>query len=92
MLTGPAWVTAGAFPTAADDDRAEQMRSWPVNMVVAFAKARDLAGPSALLFASSVSGADLLAASHRVLVADVRLSSFAATKILLARDAFLQGS
>ena len=53
-LTVPAWVTAGAPPAAPEEDRAEQMQSWPVAGVVAFAKARDLAGPAAVLFSNTV--------------------------------------
>ena len=91
-LALPAWQSPGAPPPAPEGDRGQQMRSWSAAGVVAFAKARDVAGPSAALFASGVSGADLLLASQRMLVSDVRLPCFATTKLLRARDEFLQGS
>ena len=90
-LTAPAWETPGAPPSAPEPDRAEQMKSWPAAGVVAFAKARDLAGPAHVLFASSVNGADLLNVSKDVLIKEVRLTPFAAAKVIRARDAFLQG-
>ena len=90
-LKTPAWEVEGAPPPEPVDDRHEQMRSWPAAGVVAFAKSRDLAGPAPTLFASSVNGADLLAADQATLVNEVRLTPFAAAKLLRARDAFLQG-
>ena len=74
-----------------EPERSEQMRSWTATEVVAFAKARDLAGPAATLFASSVDGADLLGMTQGVLVRQVRLTPFAAAKVLRVRDAFLAG-
>ncbi len=68
------------------------MEKWSVDEVVPFAPARDLAGPSAVLHASGVNGADLLALDEAVLVNDVRLTPFGARKVLRARDAFLAGS
>ena len=67
------------------------MASWTVAGVVAFAKAQDLAGPSAGLFSSGVNGADLLTLDERTLVDDVRLTPWGARKVLRARDAYLSG-
>ncbi len=67
------------------------MRSWSVAGVVAFAAARDLAGLASSLFASGVDGADLLQMDEKVLVSDVRLTPFAARKVLRVRDVFLAG-
>ena len=91
-LIQPAWVTPEALAPSPEEDRAQQMRSWSVAGVVAFAKACDLEGLSTPLFASGVCGADLLAASRPVLENEVRLTPFAAAKTLRARDTFLQGS
>ena len=86
-----AWAAAGVAAPDTEPERSEQMRSWTATEVVAFAKARDLAGPAPTLFASSVDGADLLGVSQEVLAAEVRLTAFAAAKVLWARDAFLAG-
>ena len=67
------------------------MGQWSVNSVVSFAHGRDLTGPATALFASGVNGSDLLEVTEDVLVKDVRLTPFAARKVLAARDAFLAG-
>ena len=90
-LHSPAWAAAGVAAPEPEPERSEQMRSWTATEVVAFAKARDLAGPAATLFASSVDGADLLGMTQGVLVRQVRLTPFAAAKVLRVRDAFLAG-
>ena len=91
-LIVPAWITPAALPSPQLDERPEQMRAWSASEVVSWARARDLEGLSAVLFASSVNGADLLEAPADVLVKEVRLTPFAAGKVLRARDAFLAGS
>ena len=85
-LTSPAWVQPGEVPQELRENRAQQMRSWPVSGVVAFAKARDLEGPAATLFASGVTGADLVETSEGLLVHEVRLTPFAAAKVIRARE------
>ena len=60
------------------------MAAWSVDEVVSFAKARDLAGPASVLYASGVCGADLLAMGENTLVHDVRMTPFAAGKIVRA--------
>ena len=67
------------------------MKTLTVDNVVAFARARDLAGPAAALFNNAVNGLDLLALDVDTLVTDARLTPFAARKVLSARDAFLGG-
>ena len=67
----------------------EQMRAWPVDAVVAFLVGRDLAGPAELMRCSGVNGEDLLSLDVDTLVREIRTTSFAAKKILRARDAFL---
>ena len=74
-LLAPAWVSAAAAAPLPEPGPAEQMRSWSVAGVVAFATARDLAGPASSLFASGVDGADLLQMDEKVLVSDVRLTA-----------------
>lgn len=87
-----AWESPEAVLPLKQDERPEQMRAWSASEVVSWARARDLEGPSAVLFASSVNGADLLEATKEVLVKEVRLTPFAARKVLRARDAFLTGA
>ena len=91
-LTAPAWETGAPPVLDAAPAPAGAMRIWSVDGVVAFAHARDLAGPAVTLFNNAVNGADLLAVDLETLVQDVRLTPFAAKKVLAARDAFLAGA
>ena len=61
-LTVPAWTTSSLSPPPSPQpgDRLEQMRTWSAPEVVSWARAQDLEGPSAVLFASSVNGSGLL--------------------------------
>ena len=52
----------------------------------------DLSGPAKLLFQNGVNGADLTMLCDRALVDDLGMSSFAARKVLKARDDFLEGA
>ena len=89
-LTRPAWKTGVASAAAAPEpEPAEAMKSFSADGLGAFLRARDLAGPAATLFASGVNGADLLEMTPQVLVNDVRLTAFAARKVVDLRDAFL---
>ena len=90
-LTAPAWETGAPVVAVAAASPAELMKTWTVDNVVAFARARDLAGPAAALFSNAVNGLDLLALDLDTLVNDARLTPFAARKVLSARDAFLGG-
>ena len=69
--------------------RADEMQGWRVQDVVGFMKEADLHGPASVLFANGVDGRDLLDLDAHVLTTDLRISSFAARKILQARDVFL---
>jgi hypothetical protein len=89
-LTAPAWESPGGV-VAAPPPLRSIMCGWSVGGVVSFAHARDLAGPATALFASGVNGSDLVDMTDDVLVQEVRVTPFAARKILAARDAFLAG-
>ena len=88
-LAGPAWETGQA---ASDQpaNRTAEMRSWAVSEVERFLQARDLAGPAELARVSGVNGADLLMLSAEELSSEVRLSPFAARKVVAARGAYLR--
>lgn len=66
------------------------MMRWTTADVSAFLEARDLCGPAAQLFANGFNGADLVNSTGSALVSDLRLTTFAARKILAARDTFIQ--
>ena len=66
------------------------MRSWRAAAVASFLEDEDLAGPAATLFANRVNGVDLEVLTADELTSSLRLTSFAARKILQARDKFLQ--
>ena len=65
------------------------MRHWRAADVASFLKTHDLEGPAEVLFRNGVGGEDLATLSLAVLTQDLRLSAFAAGKILAARAAFL---
>ena len=87
-LTAPAWQMRG--PAAPARSREETMRQWTASEVSGFLRRGDLDGPAATCWASGVHGADLLDFTWEALRDDVRLTPFAARKVLAARDAFLQ--
>jgi len=84
-LEEPAWVGAPRLPAEAASQR---MGRWTVAEVASFLRMRDLAGPAKVLAESGVNGNDLLGLRLEVLTAELRLSTFAARKVVLARDAF----
>ena len=65
------------------------MRAWTVAETVRFLDENDLAGPAEIARASGVNGSDLLQLSLDDLIKEVRMTPFAAKKVLAARTAFL---
>ena len=88
-LKSPAWET-GLIASSPPLSRREQMRSWSVAETGRFLEERDLAGPAEQARMSGVNGADLLQLSREDLSSEVRLSPFAARKVVATRDAFLE--
>ena len=88
-LDTPAWQGASTphlppmAPLAAD-----AMHAWRVAGVVAFLERQDLHGPAALLYANGLDGHDLANTTMEELTTELRLSRFAAGKVLRARDAY----
>ena len=87
-------LSQAAFGSAGVDQplvsREDEMKQWAVSGVVSFLKGEDLEGPASVFFANGVSGADLVSISQETLTNDLRLSAFAARKVLTVRDAFLR--
>ena len=67
------------------------MASWRVDDVVAWARACDIVGPSKVLHENAVNGQDLVNADELLMVKDLRLTPFAARKLLSARGDFFRG-
>ena len=91
-LTEPAWVDHNSQATMQPmpaETREVMMRRWLVKDVSSFLEKADLKAPAAVLYANGVSGKDLVEFGVDSLVAELRLSAFAARKIIAARDAFL---
>ena len=65
------------------------MQRWTTEDVVRFLAARDLDGPARTMVANGVRGRDLIGLTHDELIEDLKLSRFAAGRVLEARDAFL---
>ena len=91
-LTSPAWAVpapmAPAGAPAPPVDKRAAMIAWPVAGVVAFLENADLAGPAKVLVANGVNGQDLAEMTSDTLQNELRLSAFAARKVLRARDAY----
>ena len=90
-LTTEAWEQPGSRAPRASQDRGGDMQQWRAGEVASFLKSKDLEGPAAVLFQNGVAGGDLFAMTSATLVKDLRLSAFAAAKVLAARRVFLQG-
>ncbi len=90
-LTAPAWGASGPAPALPSPRPGSVMAAWSADEVAAFARGRDLVGPSSVLFAGGVNGSDLLVVCEDALVSDVRLTRLGARKVLKARDDFLAG-
>ena len=91
-LTSPAWQGHDAAQAPQPLSKRDEMASWTVDGVIAFAKAQDLEGPAGALFANAVNGSDLLTMDLPTLVEDLRLTPWAARKVLHARDAYVDGA
>ena len=87
-LTSPAWEPVAAADTQ-ETGPDEHMRTWTVAETARFLDENDLAGPAEIARASGVNGSDLLQLSLDDLIKEVRMTPFAAKKVLAARTAFL---
>ena len=89
-LNEQAWVSSSStLPRTVTQDPRDVMRRWRAADVTAFLTANDLEGPADVLFKNGVGGEDLATLTMAVMTRDLRLSAFAAGKILTARSAFL---
>ena len=90
-LSAPAWVAGETEPAVPPSQPPRmQMASWGVDQLAEFLALRDLCGPAEAMRASGVAGVDFLAwNSAGEVQVDVRLTPFAARKVLAARDEFL---
>ena len=93
-LDGATWMSPGdlvqnTIVQRPQPTRADEMQGWREQDVVGFMEEADLHGPASVLFANGVDGRDLVNLDAHVLTTDFRMSSFAARKILQARDNFL---
>ena len=61
----------------------------PLRELIRRLLSRDLQGPAAVLFANGFTGNDFANVDVKTLTDDIRLSIFAARKVLAARDTFL---
>ena len=89
-LTAPAWNSGDVFPPAHLPASRDVMTAWSVRDVVAFLVGQDLEGPASVLQANGVSGADLVTMTAETMSRELRLSPFAARKVVSARDTYLQ--
>ena len=88
-LTERAWMDGAPSAAAAPMSPKDTFHHWTLAELARFMRAKDLAGPSAILQANGVTGADLLDMSASDLEGELRLTPFAARKVIKARDAFL---
>ena len=89
-LEGPAWETEAAAAAAPTLPAVEQMMAWGVDQLAEFLAQQDLHGQASSIISSGVAGADLMAwTAASALQADLKITPFAARKVLAARDQFL---
>ena len=87
-LDTPAWKCESVpVPLVPTDPRAT-VAGWSASEVKSFLVGKDLAGPASALHQSGVNGTDLLAMTVQVLAEDLRLSRFAARKVLSVLDSY----
>ena len=94
-LTAPCWRSPedpdGAVEIPGDQlSKVDEMRGWSAKAVHSFLQQADLLGPAASLLNQGASGEDLFAFTQDQLVTELRLTPFAAKKVLRRRDDFLQ--
>ena len=90
-LTEPAWDGGHGTKSSAPMDPKETMAAWTVDALAKFLESEDLHGPAAAFRTSGVSGSDFLAwTDANSLATDLRLTPFAARKLLACRAKFLE--
>ena len=94
-LTAPAWQNPQPTPRATPQSMpspgaAETMGKWGAEAVASFLEGADLAGPAAHLLKNGVDGKDLQGFDAGTLVHELRMTPFAAKKVVAAKDAFLR--
>ena len=88
-LTGPAYVAPSASVARAAVAPRDAMAAWSVRELHDFLQDQDLAGPAAHLQSQGCSGGDFLSLTPRDFERDLKLTRFAARKLVAARDRFL---
>ena len=86
-LSGPAWT--GGHIEGTPQTPEEEMKSWCVKGVANFLRNVDLEGPASVCEANGVAGPDFFDLGVSSFHADLRLTPFAAKKVVAARDGFL---
>ena len=88
-LTGPAWEEEVGAPLE-QPSTTDTMRSWGVEEVGEFFNSMDACGIASVMQSNFVNGLDLLLfESAEQLVQDLRVTPFAARKVLALRNTFL---
>ena len=91
-LSGSVFVDVGPRVVPEVHSHRDILSTWSVEEAKSFYEARDATGIAATLAANSVNGADVLSFREPGdLVADLRLTPFAARKALQLRDEYLRG-
>ena len=88
-LTTPAWDAGALAEHVPAETKDAAVGAWAVADVASFLRQHDLSGPANVLFANGVNGVDFLEMTSRILQDELRLSAFAARKVLRARDGYL---
>ena len=91
-LSERAWINGETSAPAATMSPKDIFQHWTVADLARFMRGKDLAGPCGILQANGVAGADLLDMSASDLEGELRLTPFAARKVIKARDAFLSAA
>lgn len=89
-LTEPAWETSSPDASLAPRGPRDTLKEWTVDELATFLEGEDLRGPAAALRTAGVNGSDFLSWTNESDMAnDLRLTPFAARKLLACREKFL---
>ena len=88
-LHAPAWRDGRSARLPAAPTPRERMASWTSTMLRDFLSGQDLVGPASQIHAQGVDGADFLELTLAVLTHEIKVTPFAAGKLLKVRDRFL---
>ena len=88
-LTEPSWEGAPAAPVSASWS---PLATWKTEQVAQFLESSDMRGPATFFRTNAVNGEDFESMTLETLVQELRMTPFAARKVLRARDGLVRNA